>query len=173
MNIKYLVTTSCPSEFLPTHREDHRLSRFALAKLSGCESLEIYNHHHLVEKPSTTVSLSHTKNLAVAAINDSPKARSIGIDIEWCDRECKPGIEKFFLREQDDKSLKLMELWGVKEAAYKAFYPLYEGNKTLVLKDFTIIGTKIYFNGLSIGNYEIKHESIEAKAYTLCLAQMN
>jgi phosphopantetheinyl transferase (holo-ACP synthase) len=156
MLCSYLLIHEVPTDFLPEKRDDHRFSRKALKDLTGLENLNITNHLHMEEDSSMKVSLSHTKGLACAAMTQDQDIVSIGVDIEWTDRKYRSGIEKYFLREEDDKALELIELWACKEAAYKALSPIYKGEKTLVIKDFVIMNDRILFEGVEIGIVSVK-----------------
>jgi len=88
-------------------------------------------------------SLTHSRTEhgeVAAAILCTQKNIHVGIDIEPYARKLQDGAAKFYVN-ADDLSLKPIELWCLKEAAFKctsSFFgdmPLY---KTLVLKDFTI-----------------------------------
>lgn len=149
------VVFTCPREFLSGEKEDFRLSRHALYGLLKDENIlteslssvtkddfEIIDFDHLKNRPQIKVSLSHTKNAGAAAISKSPMLLGLGIDIENKNREYKPGIEKFFLLDSDDKNLGPLHLWCAKEACYKAVYPHYKGEKVLVIKDFEITGNQ-------------------------------
>lgn len=126
---------------------EHYTSRLALidalsktnrsSNFTTYQDIEIYNHLHLKADNSILVSLTHTNSLAAAAISTSKNISSIGIDIESTSREMKEGILKFFRRE-DDEVDNVLELWCIKEAAFKAISPLYQQEKRLVLKDIII-----------------------------------
>lgn len=169
MQCQYLLTHEVPTDFFPEKRADYRLSRKSLRDLTGLECLEIVDHLHMKDDPTIKVSLSHTKDLGCAAISKDPKVASIGVDVEWSDRTYRSGIEKYFLLESDDKDLELIELWACKEAAYKAYSPLYKGQKTLVIKDFTIQDHKIIFQDEIIGDIWV--EKIEYLGRELVLSQ--
>lgn len=172
MPYKFRLTTNSqlPNDFLPDEKETYRLSRFALKKLTGLDNLHITNHQYMTEKPETAVSISHTKGLGAALICDYPGIDNIGIDIEWADRKYRPGVEKYFLLEEDDSQLSLLEVWCAKEAAYKALCPIYTGEKTLVIKDFTIRGGRFYGPDKSVGKIEIYHDTIEEKKVVMAIA---
>lgn len=169
MLCSYLLIHEVPTDFLPEKRDDHRLSRKALKELTGLDNLSIVNHLHMAADTSMKVSLSHTKGLACAAMSQDPEVVSIGVDVEWSDRKYRSGIEKYFLRDEDDKSLELIELWACKEAAYKALSPIYKGDKTLVIKDFIIKERVIYLEDLPIG--EVQVEKLDYLGREIVLSQ--
>ncbi|EQC43805.1 4'-phosphopantetheinyl transferase superfamily protein [Bacteriovorax sp. Seq25_V] len=145
------VEFSHPEDFHPEANQGFRISRYALSQLTknhlGHEVLEIESFNHLKNNPETLVSLSHTKDAAAAIIANHSDYQGIGIDIEWRTRKYRPGIEKYFLLESDDKELPLLDLWCAKEAAYKAYFPHYRGEKVLVIKDLIIKNSKFYIEG--------------------------
>ena len=106
------------------------------------DDLEIKDHHCLESNQKILVSLSHTEDYGAAVVGwHSEHLKGVGIDIEFENRPLPSGGEKFFTRKEDDETLKAqpLRLWVAKEAAFKAFSPLYRGDKTLVLKDFWIV----------------------------------
>ncbi len=102
------------------------------------DDLQISRHLHLTNFPDYKVSLSHTKDISCALLSNCPNYQSIGVDIEWESRLVKPGIEKFYINENDTEKLTKLEVWMAKEAIFKAISPLYKGDKVLVLKDIAI-----------------------------------
>lgn len=97
----------------------------------------IENHLHLKSSPEIIASVTHTNSFAAAVVTDSQKISSVGIDIESRERQLKEGIKKFYILENDEIKDPL-ELWCIKEAAFKAISPLYKEEKRLVLKDITV-----------------------------------
>jgi len=83
------------------------------------EHMEIINHHYVVNVPGTLVSLSHTKDMAVAIIAKQGEIFSIGVDIERVDRPLKAELVSKFKNEKDDQTLSDLELWVLKEACFK------------------------------------------------------
>ena len=104
---------------------------------------QIIDHIYLKNFPSIKVSLSHTRGYVAASFENSSKILSIGIDIEIFSRPVKPGIEKFFVNSEDDSKYSLLELWTLKEAAFKALSPL--------LKDEKLTLKKIWINKNQFG----------------------
>jgi 4'-phosphopantetheinyl transferase EntD len=103
--------------------------------------MEIINHHYVVNVPGTLVSLSHTKDMAVAIIAKQGDIFSIGVDIERVDRPVKAELVSKFKNEKDDQTLSDLELWVLKEACFKALSPVYKRlhlKRTLILKDIII-----------------------------------
>jgi hypothetical protein len=70
--------------------------------------------------PHLPASLSHTMPGIGAAIIDRFAAYlGVGLDIEWSDRETKPGIDRWMGINQQIE-LRPIETWAIKEAIYKA-----------------------------------------------------
>lgn len=69
--------------------------------------------------PQFTISLSHTKECGAAVIADRQSFRSVGIDIEQEERVVKDSIVER-VSNPHDTSLRNIELWCLKEAAFKA-----------------------------------------------------
>lgn len=173
MSCSYLLISKVSEDFYPQKSEGFRLSRRALKDLTDLENLNIVNHLYMEDQESTKVSISHTKGLGCAMISKDSKLQSIGIDIEWSDRKYKPAIEKYFMRDEDQESLSLIQVWACKEAAYKALFPLYKGQKPLVLKDFVIRDERIFFEGRDIGEVKVEELFFEKRALTLAQATIS
>lgn len=153
------------------------LSRLALSEISNLpfnpKYLEIENHLQLEKKPELLASLSHTKGIGAAAVMEKGETLSIGIDIEHSSRKMKTNSKRFFRRREDEESLSDLELWCLKEAIFKACSPYYQGEKTLVLKDFWIKNNQFgHFEWpkKKLGQCQIKVEDevIIATARLLC-----
>lgn len=86
--------------------------------------LELINFQNLPKFPDYLVSLSHTKGAGAAVIALKNEYLSLGIDIEWNERIMKPGTEKFYRHPEDSLYENNLELWTMKEAAFKALSPL-------------------------------------------------
>lgn len=102
------------------------LSREALKKAlknRGIEipvlDLKLIDYHQLEKYPQLTVSLSHTKTCGAAIVAERKQFRAVGIDIEEEDRIVKDSIRER-ISHPNDQNLRNIELWCVKEAAFKA-----------------------------------------------------
>ncbi len=102
--------------------------------------LEILNNHHLKDFPETLISISHTDDFASVYLAQTNKYKSIGIDIEKINRQMKFGANRFFDNQQDQTNLSQLEVWCVKEAAFKAISPLWD--EQLVLSNIWIKDNK-------------------------------
>lgn len=72
--------------------------------------------------PTPRFSLTHSGHIAIAAAIPPGAAHGFGVDLEL-HRAMKPGIEKFFLPEEERRAVDpsmLLRLWTAKEALYKA-----------------------------------------------------
>src|SRR5690606_6721348 len=124
--------------------------------------LEIQDHLYLKAHPEFKVSLSHTRGLSAAVLGEN--CASVGIDIERIDRRFNPATQKYYLTTEDRRDLTALELWCIKEAAFKAFAPLktYQTIKdVLVLKDLNVIAENIIFNGKEVASWNCqKHDDL-------------
>lgn len=106
------------------------------------EDLQINKHHHLEKYPDVLVSLSDTEKIGCAFIASEKLHRSIGVDIELCDRKMKDSVLKFFIN-ADDKYSDPLQLWTQKEAAFKAISPFCHEQelnlKMIAVKDHTFV----------------------------------
>lgn len=102
------------------------LSRQAL--MSGLKDLHVTaniqdlildRHSALSRFPQFTISLSHTKECGAALIAERKTFRSVGIDIEHEERIVKDSIKER-VSHPEDVTLRNIELWCLKEAAFKA-----------------------------------------------------
>ncbi len=161
------------------------LARDALRQLIKKEDsieeieLEIESHLHLKKNPQLLVSLSHTKAIGAACICHNRYAQSIGLDIEWSERIIKPGIEKFYLNDNDDLiSHTKLDLWMIKEAAFKAISPIYEKSKNLedkplVLKDIIVKNNQFSTKIASLeymGHYQLETKLVLNRKLRISLA---
>jgi 4'-phosphopantetheinyl transferase EntD len=158
------------------------LSRLSLLKcleqfgvISTFENLEIIGHKNLKSHPDFLVSLAHTKNVGLGILAPNEEFKSIGIDIEACDRPIKDDSQKFFKNSEDDE-IPLLNLWVTKESAFKAIEPIKEQfsfkKEVLTLKDIWVKENQF---GLSnsdtpIGNLELILKKIGDKDYLISIA---
>lgn len=144
------------------------------------EGLEIFNHHYLTKIPDICVSLSHNKICSAAAIGSRKEYTSIGIDIEKSDRKFHPRLKKFFVNQHDylDKSQSLLELWCIKEAAFKALYPIsrqFWPKTPLLLKDIFV---KNHYFGIAetaniVGEIHLSYELFEGEEFIVSRAHIS
>lgn len=146
------------------------------------ETLEIENYHTLKTFPQFLISLSHTSTSAVAAIAERKNFLGIGIDIEESGRVLSPHTHHHFINDQDSlQNWTPLQLWVLKEAAFKALYPLLTPNQLsinlakwkkegpLVLKDLWIQERHFGLKGQSfpIGEYSLEKVSLGDRDYEL------
>jgi len=114
------------SEMKPFRAQEFASSRAALWLAMGRalselrDPPELVGYHQLKGAENLVISLAHTKGLGAAVVGCAKKFQSVGIDVEYADREMKKESCRFFINEEDDKSYSPLELWVIKEAAYKA-----------------------------------------------------
>lgn len=135
------------------------ISRHAILKALNREDLDIndldiVNHSYLKRFPSILVSLSHTKDYAVALIHDNnsekTKLKSIGVDFELSNREVKADVLKYIGHIKDSEYSPL-ELWVIKEACFKALSPIYG---TELMKEIWINNGEFGLKESKIGDFE-------------------
>ncbi|MBY0518376.1 MAG: hypothetical protein K2P81_15810 [Bacteriovoracaceae bacterium] len=102
------------------------LARICLARAFEKHSIKLdprncifKSHHELAHLPAWRFSLSHTKDLACAWLEPSNLFRGLGVDIEFVNRAV-PSQVKSRLAHKTDTKIPTLELWSLKEAAYKA-----------------------------------------------------
>jgi 4'-phosphopantetheinyl transferase EntD len=121
------VETMLPADVHPERAQSFLLSRLALqealqtllARKIAPTELGLVHHHALHSFPDCFATLSHTKDAAVAWVR---KQRGHGIDLERLDRPLKESIWERIHHPDDDKNLTRLELWCLKEAAFKALF---------------------------------------------------
>ncbi len=106
------------------------------------DDLEIEDHHFLKKHPEILVSLSHTQTFGAAYVALSSCFRSVGVDLELCERKMKESTLKFFVNTDDEYS-DTLKLWTQKEAAFKAISPLCK-KADLTLKMIAIKGEEFF-----------------------------
>lgn len=110
---------------------EERKKGFLLARLALLEGLEGEGHKLSINQlrlldystleilPQYTISLSHTKGAGAALIAEKDVFKSVGLDIELDDRVVKNNVAERISHPNDQKIRKI-ELWCLKEAAFKA-----------------------------------------------------
>jgi phosphopantetheinyl transferase (holo-ACP synthase) len=92
-------------------------------KIADLDELKILEHHRLKNFPNIIVSLSHSGEIGAAIAGLESVYNGLGIDIESQQREIKKGMEKYYLNLHDE-DMPLLNLWCLKEAAFKALSPI-------------------------------------------------
>lgn len=97
----------------------------------------------LLSAPDLVVSLSHSRNLGGALVARRQQYPGVGLDLEWADRALQEGGEKYYRHGEDQADLTALELWCMKEAAFKALFPFQrafqkEVGRELLLKDIWV-----------------------------------
>lgn len=125
--ILHWIESQLPPEAHPERAQSFLLSRLALKMALesvlkheiSIKDIRLDHHHFLNSFPGLHASLSHTKDAAVAWVRNH---KGHGIDLERLDRPIKESIWERIHHPQDDKGLTRLELWCLKEAAFKALY---------------------------------------------------
>lgn len=99
--------------------------------------------------PEFILSLSHTKSCGAALVAPSAEFRSVGIDVEDSGRVVKKSIIERVGHPEDDRTLRNIELWSLKEAAFKA------------LMNTGLFPKPVEFSSLSVANHTWSHSPSE------------
>lgn len=82
--------------------------------------LKLKNYSTLQDFPDLTLSLSDSRDCGAAMIAKRQDFRSVGIDIEHEERQVKENILARVSHPDDQRTLRKIELWCLKEAVFKA-----------------------------------------------------
>ena len=111
----------------PDRRKSFLLSRNALQMCFAQAGIDLpvsrlilKNYSEIQSIPDYVLSLSHTKNCGAAMLALKGQYRSVGIDLEHSERIVKESIIERVRHPQDFRKLRNIELWSLKEAAFKA-----------------------------------------------------
>lgn len=139
-----LIKFSLPDDVHSDRKNGFLLSRQALIhalKEQGLEisagGLQLTSHSEIRDLPQFTISLSHTKIAGAALVADRKTFRSVGIDIEQEERNVKDSI-KNRISHPDDENLRNIELWCLKEAAFKTLMNTHQFEKPLEFSSICI-----------------------------------
>lgn len=139
-----LIKFSLPDDVHSDRKNGFLLSRQALIsalKDQGLEisagALQLVTHSQIRDLPQFTISLSHTKIAGAALVADRKNYRSVGIDIEQEERIVKDSIRDR-IAHPDDKNLRNIELWCLKEAAFKTLMNTQKFEKLLEFSSICI-----------------------------------
>lgn len=109
----------------------NRKKEWALARLCLAQCFENHgivlnpaqavfkNHHEVTHLPAWRFSLTHSKDVAGAWLMPAAQVRGLGVDVELSNRKVPPPVKARLAHKQDIK-LSDLELWTLKEAAFKA-----------------------------------------------------
>lgn len=141
------------------------------------DELELINFKFLKNFDSFITTISHTRGAGAAALANKSDLLAIGIDIEWSTRLIKTGAQKFFVHPQDVGHESELELWTMKEAAFKALSPL-EGSLAfpgvLVLSKIVIQHNEFWTleNPKVRGHVECIKKQVNSKTLFISLAEI-
>ncbi len=128
-------------------------SRLALKKLIENEGFSVKDlksdlilesYQQLPHYPEFITSISHTKGAGAAVLGLKNEYLSLGIDIEWSNRLLKDEAQRFFRHQADSNYENNLELWTMKEAAFKALSPL--GHPGVLVLSKIIIQNGIFWS---------------------------
>lgn len=174
LNWDQLVKQCLSSDVHPDRKKSFILSRMALWEcLKGLghspevTDLLVGDYSNLKSFPQLTISLSHTKEVGAALVGDRQSFRSLGIDIEHEARPVKDSVAQRIAHPEDEK-LRNIEIWCLKEAAFKALMNSGEFPKPVEFSSIHI-GHKTWSHSPSgfNGEWELDHidEMVIARAF--------
>lgn len=99
-------------------REALRLALCELGKTIDLQNIILKSYDQIEGHPELTLSLSHTEKCGVAALVNRSEFRAIGIDIESEERPIREDVVRK-LSHPEDLPLRNIQLWILKEAAFK------------------------------------------------------
>lgn len=138
-------------------REALRLcfSKFGLP--IGISELKIKNYNHLTNHSSVTFSLSHTHLIGVAILGEKQIYCGLGIDVELENRQVKDAVIER-ISNKNDLSLEKINLWCVKEAAFKALMNTGRFSRNIEFSDIAI-GSGVFSHSPSklSGEWELEN----------------
>lgn len=106
-------------------RHQWAYGRVALMEAFRARGLELSLHieftgfQQVRDFPQWRFSLSHTVGHAAALVVPEKIGRGVGLDIELSSRQVNQGVQERMHHAGDDGHLSPIQLWSVKEAAYK------------------------------------------------------
>lgn len=140
-------------------------------KIQGIQTpltnIRLTKDYRLKNFPSLIHSLSHTHGAAAAYSAKVEQVQTLGLDIEWDDRIVKEQTYKFYIRPYEDQKYTPLEIWSLKEAAFKAFYLL--GSAPKGLKDIILSDNYALFKNQKL-NLRLKKEKVENKTLLIAMA---
>ena len=123
-------------------REALRLCFNKFGRTIGISDLKIKNFNYLTNHSDVTFSISHTHLIGAAIVGEKLKYSGLGIDVELENRGVKDAIIER-ISHCNDQSLDKINLWCVKEAAFKALMNTGKFHKNIEFGDIEI-GPKIF-----------------------------
>jgi len=171
MNLRHEVHISSNNDAFT----NSRLALKKLLELKGHQVLDLktdlalLDFQNLPKYPEYLISLSHTKGAGASVLALKQDYLSLGIDIEWSDRHFKAEAQKFLRHPEDSMNDNLLELWTMKEAAFKALSPLgFPG--VLVLSKIIIQNGEFWTNEKKEVRGKVETLRLPANDRELCLS---
>jgi phosphopantetheinyl transferase (holo-ACP synthase) len=138
----------------PKRRQSYLMSRLALIECIkerkvylSLDNTLLIDNSQVHGQDHLTVSLSHTKDVAVAISSLKRDVLAVGVDIENSDRTIKDGADKYFCNDKDAFKYSMLQKWIIKEACYKAFSNLTK--EEFLLKDVICNQESAIYNGIT------------------------
>ncbi len=126
----------------------------------------VFKSEHLLEGiPTVSFSLSHSKDWATAFVASTQIARLVGVDVELKTRKVPDNV-KHRLSNPKDSVQDAMQLWVIKEAAFKSLPRL--AQEGIWLNNIIVHHSSFELEGTPFkGSYEVSEfeEVLLAKAY--------
>lgn len=125
-DVWHTVAQTRMPDFHANRKKEWALARLCLAqcfenhgiKLSPASTV-FKNHHEISHLPAWRFSLSHSQDVAAAWLMPAAQIRGMGVDVEMAHRKVPPQVKARLAHKLDSK-LSDIELWTLKEAAFKA-----------------------------------------------------
>lgn len=154
---------------------DKKLSRQALKEAIGCLdpepiSTDLDEFFGPIAYPHLCSSLSHTKNYACALVGLRDKFHSVGIDVENRNRELPDGALRYFINSADASHHQPIDLWGIKEASFKACWTAMarlNRPRPKLLKEIIVKNDQFFFQDLCGSIGPIDHPSLRLWVATI------
>jgi 4'-phosphopantetheinyl transferase EntD len=108
------------------------------------------SHSSLATHPEWIFSISHTRDSAMVWL--APSGNQIGADVEIVTREISPVAMQRLRSQRDDvRGLSAIEIWTLKEAAFKALTPKQQGDAWVF--DMVIRGNEFFSPDETVAGY--------------------
>ncbi|MDA9189493.1 4'-phosphopantetheinyl transferase superfamily protein [bacterium] len=137
------------SEYLHTRQALFKAYKIYTSK--SIQSFELEGFHYLKEdlEKNYILSLSHSQKSCAILISKTQNFSSLGVDIEVKTRNIADGMKKYIIHPSDQSDYKLLEIFSIKEAAFKAIYKLDPEIKSLA--EINLTSNKFFYRNI-VGN---------------------
>ena len=168
--------------------QEHSLGRYCAQQALGainfhCNVIKSSSHGFPIWPDGIVGSISHSKGLCLSAVAQITNFQAIGIDVEQFNRMKERSIERIVhpkeIAQIGNDLTKATLLFSIKEAFYKAQYPIFKNSlnfKDLAFEyDFTAqkaqliwLSDKSPIAKLDYSSWAISFETIKNNCFTLC-----